>query len=340
MHRYLVSLATIGCAGSPAVVPTPSAPAGDAARPEASAPARAPSGPYLGEVAGTVPTMFGRGIVSRRFQELNAAFSPSGDELFFTLSNPGRTTYTLVHMERRADGSWQGPVVAPFSGRHPDADPLFTADGKRLYFISRRPITGAGAAKDFDIWYVDKIAAGWGQPVNVGSPVNTPEDEYYVSITRTGTLYWSRQGDVLRGVPTGGSYRVEPLGAGVNTKFDEFDPYVAPDESYLIFSSGGRPDSLGSVDLYVSFRVDGEWQPARSLGSSINSKYFEYCPIVSPDGAHFFFTSYRVPDAPATEHLTIERLIESFDAIDNGMGNIYWMKADFLERMRSGGDPL
>ncbi len=76
---------------------------------------------------------------------------------------------------------------------------------------------------------------------------------------------------------------------------------MAPDESYLIFASFGRLDSLGSADLYVSFRVDGKWQPARSLGTSINSKAFEYCPIVSPDGRHFFFTSYRKPEAGAPE---------------------------------------
>lgn len=72
-------------------------------------------------------------------QELNAAFSPAGDELFFTLADPARTHDTLLRMVRGADGVWDGPEVAPFSGLHADADPLFSDDGQRLYFISKRP---------------------------------------------------------------------------------------------------------------------------------------------------------------------------------------------------------
>ncbi len=302
-------------------------------------------GQYLGEVAGEAPVMFGRGVVSRRHQELNAAFSPAGDELFFTLADPSRTHYTLLRMVRGADGVWKGPEVAPFSGVHADADPVFSEDGQRLYFISKRPRDAAQAAKDFDIWSVEKTQAGWGEPVNLGAPINTPDDEFYVSVTRTGSIYWSRKGDIYRAVPAGGSYKVEPLGAAVNGKTasgktDEFDPFVAPDESYLIFASFGRPDSLGSADLYVSFRVDGKWQPARSLGPSVNSKAFEYCPIVSPDGRHFFFTSYRKPEAGTPEQATtVEQLVASFDAIENGMGNIYWMKSDFLDAMRKEAGP-
>jgi WD40-like Beta Propeller Repeat len=108
---------------------------------------------------------------------------------------------------------------------------------------------------------------------------------------------------------------------------------------YLIFASD-RPDSLGNADLYVSFRVDGAWQPARNLGPAINSKHFEYCPIMSPDGAHFFFTSCKRPDAPPPERpASLAQLIAAFDEIENGLGNIYWLKADFLEQMRAGGAP-
>ena len=138
--------------------------------------------------------MFGRGVVSRRHQELNAAFSPAGDELFFTLADPSRTHYTLLRMVRGADGVWKGPEVAPFSGVHADADPVFSEDGQRVYFISKRPRDAAQAANDFDIWSVEKTQAGWGEPVNLGAPINTPDDEFYVSVTRTGSILLEPQG--------------------------------------------------------------------------------------------------------------------------------------------------
>jgi hypothetical protein len=329
MDRFLTAVVLAGCAGSSA---SPAAPAPPP-----------PRGPYLGEVAGSAPKLFAPGVVSRQYQELNAAFSPSGDELVFTLANPQRSAYTLVHMVRQPSGVWAPPEVMPFSGRFADADPVFSTDGARLYFISRRPATAGENAerKDFDIWYVDRRGASWAEPVRFGAPVNTDADEFYISVTRGGALYFSRNDDIHRAEPSGDSYQIEKLGPAVNgEKTAEFDPFVAPDESYLLFGSIGRPDSQGSADLYVSFRVDGAWQPARSLGPAINSKYFEYCPIMSPDGAYFFFTSYKRPDAPPPERpQSIDQVIASFAQVENGLGNIYWIKADFLERMRAGGGP-
>jgi WD40-like Beta Propeller Repeat len=318
------------CAGSPAPAKAPASPA----PPAVVAPPR--SGPYLGETAGSEPAIFGRGLVSRQYQELNAAFSPSGDELFYTLADPGRSHYTLLHVRRGADGVWGEPAVAPFSGRYADADPIFSPDGARLYFISRRPVDAGTAPKDFDIWSVERTASGWGTPKNLGAPINTPDDEYYVSVTRTGVVYWSRKGDIYRAEPGAGGYRASALPEAVNSKSDEFDPFVAADESYVIFASF-RPDSVGSADLYVSFRDNGVWQPAKNLGPSVNSKAFDYCPIMSPDGSHFFFTSYRTPQVdPATRPpATLESLLTSFEQIENGMGNVYWMKSEFLETLRT-----
>ena len=55
-----------------------------------------PKGDYFGETVGTSAKLFAEGIVSREFQELNAVFSPNGNEFYFTLSNPLRTFYTIV----------------------------------------------------------------------------------------------------------------------------------------------------------------------------------------------------------------------------------------------------
>jgi hypothetical protein len=133
MHEAMIralALATAigGCAGASTIPAAPAPPA--------------PRGPYLGEVAGTAPKMFAPGVVSRRYQELNAAFSPSGDELVFTITEPPRTSHTLVHMVRQPGGAWSAPAVLPFSGRYSDADPIFTADGARLLHLEAPRRTG------------------------------------------------------------------------------------------------------------------------------------------------------------------------------------------------------
>src|SRR5687767_12228403 len=95
--RMSLFLVLAACASSAPPTAAPASPA-----------APAPRGPYLGEIATDRPTIFGRGVVSRRYYELNAAFSPAGDELFFTLADAGggRAGYTLLRTVRAADGTW------------------------------------------------------------------------------------------------------------------------------------------------------------------------------------------------------------------------------------------
>jgi Tol biopolymer transport system component len=299
---------------------------------------RPSAGPYFGQAASAQePRVFAPGIVSRQYQELNAAFSPDGSTFFFTIADAARTHYTLVFTEKSAGGEWSPLAVAPFSGTYADADPTFSPDGKRLYFISKRPRVGAPAdAKDFNLWYVERQGTGWGAPVDVGSDVNTPADDYYVSVTRDGVLYWSRNSKIVRAVPDGLKFRVEELPEIVNAPGTmQLDPFVAADESYVIFGSFGRADQLGSADLYISFRIEGRWQAPKSLGSTINSAAFEYCPAVSPDGQYFFFTSYRVSEqARPKGRRELQQIVNDFDQTENGLGNVYWMRADFIEKMR------
>ncbi len=72
------------------------------------------------------------------------------------------------------------------------------------------------------------------------------------------------------------------------------DPLIAPDESFLVFPSD-RPGGLGEADLYISHNINGQWQQPVAMGHGINTKRYEYCPYLTPDGKYFFFSSeYQV----------------------------------------------
>jgi len=318
--------------------PDPAAP-GAEARPSDAAPRAI--GPYLGQRARGAPALFAPGVISRRYAEMNAAFSPDGAELYFTMKDPADGSPTIV-TTRLVDGSWQPPQVAPFSGRYDDVDPMFSPDGTRLYFSSYRPREPGGPpAGDADIWYIERRGGGFGEPVHVGAPVSTPHDDFHASLTRDGALYYSvwngqrRTSDVFRARLVAGAYRVENVGAPVNTESSEYDPFVAPDESYLIFASS-RPGGRGDADLYVSFRERTRWSEPMNLGEVINSTARDYCPTVSPDGEYFFFTSKRAGDAsegrPAVS--SVAELTARYDAIENGLSNVYWLRSDFLRDLR------
>jgi Tol biopolymer transport system component len=272
--------------------------------------------PFLGQHASGTPTMFAPGIVSGPLNDLNATFAPGGGELYFSRKDATDKVATIL-VTRRTGDRWSAPQTAPFSGRYSDVDPMFTPDGKRLYFSSYRPREPGVAAADADIWFVERRRDGtFGEPVHVGAPVNTPVDDLYPSLTRDGVIYYARwdgeTGDLFRARPVGAGYDVERVASPVNSEAVEYDPYVSPDERYLVFVSS-RPGGAGGADLYVSTRAGAAWSEPRNLGSQINSAARDYCPVVSPDGTYFFFTSKR-PDAP-----------------DGGRGNVYWMTTASLQ---------
>ncbi len=279
------------------------------------------NGPYLGQKPpGKSPEIFAPGIVSTESGELNTIVSPDGEEIYFCRSSrPGPTAIMVVKME---SGKWTDPQVVSFSGTFSDMDPSMSVDGMRIFFGSTRP-SGKLNAEGCDIWIVERSAliGDWSEPVNVGEPVNTAKNENYPTTTEAGTLYFQSQGhggfgglDIFRSEFRNGKY-AEPknLGDAINSEYNDFDAFIARDESCLIFSSNGRPDGLGSGDLYISFREkNGKWMKAQNMGEIINSSSMEYCPKVSPDGKYLFFTSGR-----------------------SGNGDIYWVDAKIIEEFRS-----
>ena len=255
-------------------------------------------GPYLGQKPpGIKPEVFAPGIVSATQGVFNAAFSPDGKEFYFSVNEPGgRETMKFMMQE---NDRWAPPRPAPFVSPQNDCDPIFSFDGRRLYFISTRPKKDKRESKDWDIWYVKRTNGDWSEPINIGPPVNSDVDEYYVSLTIDGTIYFAsnRVGglgsfDIYRSKFVGGHYaKPENLGAAINTKYLEHDPFIAPDESYILFTSVDRPGGFGTGDLYISTRrKDGTWTKAKNLGKDFNTSGYDFCPIVSPDGKYFFFT--------------------------------------------------
>lgn len=280
------------------------------------------------------PAMFEPGIISTGDMELNAAFTPDGRTLYFTKRTPKYQLWAIL-VSTLNGGRWSTPRVAEFSGQYGDFDPFISPDGTQLFFSSNRPAPGK-TKTDFDIWMVKKTGAGWSSPTNLGPDINTESQEYYPSVSKSGTLYFSSNrdggkgsGDIYRSKLVDGKYsKPENLGDAINSKYFEGDPYIAPDESFLIFVSYNRPEGLGDGDLYISFNQNGAWTPAKNLGAPVNSSALDFCPNMSPDGKYFFFTSERgFADQPLSKPLTYEQFLKQIHSPGNGLGDIYRIDA-------------
>ncbi|MCE2997082.1 MAG: TolB family protein [Cyclobacteriaceae bacterium] len=288
-------------------------------------------------------SLFADGFISTPINERDFAISPDEKEIYFTIASPRSDFQTIVFCKKLKSGEWTKPEVVSFAGMYSDLEPTFSADGKTLYFASNRPVSGT-EPKDFDIWKVTREINGWSTPVNLGAPINTAEDEFYPSITKTGNLFFtaSYQG---RGIGREDIYCAEwkenkyqtpqPLDSAVNSKVDEFNAFVSPDEDYILFTCFGRRDDAGGGDLYISVKNSaGKWQPAKCL-TEMNSKYLEYCPYVSPDGKKLFFTSTRYNPVKSfttkTDYATVRNL--SSQSLNN-QGNIYWVDFEIVRKVK------
>ena len=273
--------------------------------------------PYASDRALVEPIIFSEGIISTADDESHPAFTSDGKTLYFLKNAPLFNHWTIVVSQYR-NGKWGTPEVAPFSGQYSDADPFITQDGKNLFFISTRPVDGK-PKEDTDIWMIEKKASGWSEPRHLGPLINSNSSEWFPTVTKDGTLYFGsdRPGgkgrtDIWRSKLVNGKYsEPENLGDAINSSASEVEPYIAPDESFIIFAAAGRPDGQGAFDLYISYNQNGLWTKGENLGDKINSSAWDFSPKISPDGKYFFFTSNRsFADQPLEKPLSYKELID------------------------------
>ena len=273
------------------------------------------SGPWLGQPdPGGTPERFALGIVSGHgfnSEHSPAAFSPDGTEVYWTTAFRGPITFSRI-----VDGRWTAPRPAPFLSEYGDGEPIFSPDGERLYFLSMRPLQpGAEAGKE-NIWYVEREGDGWSEPQPVDAVVNEYRHHWLFSISETGTLYFAsiRDGgygrhDIYRSPRVNGVHQPpENLGSVINTDETEHTPFIAPDESYLLFSSSGHGLEMGTgFHFLISFPgQDGEWSTPVPLDHVTAPVEQPLCPLVTADGRFMFFI---------------------------GSGDIWWTRADFIDEL-------
>jgi len=249
----------------------------------------------------TTPKIFAKDLISKSDQsEFGSVFSKDGKEFFYGVDINGRTEIRFVQSEK---GEWTESRTILSHEKYGYNDPFLSPDENELYYISNQPMNGKGEPKDIDIWYSKRTKQGWSEPINAGPNINSDKEEYYISFTNKGTMYFStnvnaeekRQGDfdIYTSERINGQYQLkQKLGPAINTNAYEADVFIAPDESYMIFCANRQNVGLGRGDLYISFKdANGDWTPSKNMGAPINSKNHELCPFVTADGKYLFYTS-------------------------------------------------
>jgi outer membrane protein OmpA-like peptidoglycan-associated protein/tetratricopeptide (TPR) repeat protein len=193
-----------------------------------------------------------------------------------------------------------GKVNSPYS----EHSPVITADEELLIFTSRRPTTTGGKIDPSDGKYFEDIYmckrnpdSTWSEPVNMGSPINTPDHDATIGISVDGQklfIYKDDKGDGnIYFSNLAGDHWAAPqkLNDFINSKSWEGNASISPDGNILYFSSE-REGGLGGKDIYMSRKLpNGDWGKAMNLGPKINTPYDEDGAYIQADGVTLYFSS-------------------------------------------------
>lgn len=255
-------------------------------------------GPYLGQKPpGSTPEAFAPGIVTTEHFEYSGVFTPDLKE-FYLIRDGGKYQESSFVVFRNEDDRWSESVISPRVGQ-----PFISPDGKTMHLGKRyktRTATGwsetKGLGPSFEGIEIMRLTASSGGTW-VFDEIGLPDGD--------GVIRYSRLVDGEREEP-------RPFSEEINTGTYNAHPFIAPDESYLIWD-GRRDSGYGSSDLYISYRQqDGSWGAAINLGDKINTDAWEASASVTPDGKYLFFHRITSP----------------------GNVDIFWVDAQVIEDLR------
>jgi hypothetical protein len=269
------------------------------------------------EPPGNIPVVFAPGLISSEENaELSCTFSPDGTEFYFGRRKPGgenRILFTKLENKK-----WSEPSPPLFTDDVWAGTPCISPDGNKLFFNSKLPLPGeTELSQDSNMWIVERTTSGWGEPQFFGTGMMKMSVSNYGNLFYTDTtMDYGESGYCFLGErkSTAEGYSEYIKVAIPMEKITSIvHPFVAPDESYIIFDSGSDPDGFGGTDLFISFKnTGGSWTEPINMGKTINSEAYEMCASVSPDGKYLFFSRFF-----------------------EGTSDLYWVSTGIIEKLKS-----
>lgn len=271
-----------------------------------------------------VAALVGAGWMSGPRNDYNLSSDAAGRTLVFARSQP-EFEQAQIFVAWREGAAWSAPQPVPFSDpRYSDSDPWLTPDGRMLYFVSNRPVSGEAPRKDLELWRVALRAEGFGKPEHLAALSSDGQELgpelhdgwlYFNSTRASGPAKMAIYRARVRGT---GFDAPEALEAPFNNGPVQGDFTLSPDGRLALFWS--QRDGSREPDLFAARRQQGGWSAAVRLPSPFNAAGLDFTPSFSSDGRALYFASMRKPawlDDPAH--------------VFNGQANVYIAPVAMIE---------
>lgn len=280
-------------------------------------------GDYLGQRTPIdTPLVFAPELISTKYLEHSSAVcSENGNTVVWcSIQDDIKKLFQM----RRINNQWTKPYLLDLfndSCKIWSDGPMFFPGTNTLFFNTpRRKSDSSGSWLDSEnrIWSAELINGDWSKPLPYNNLINS--DIRQISFTRDSTIYyvdklqgaWNEIG-IFYSRYKHGKYEIpQTMPLEISESFQNWTPFVSPDESYLIYSKCVNHGDFG--DLYITYYDENikKWSIPQNLGKPINTRAQERFPSVSPDGKFLFFTRWTK---------------------DNNQ-DVYWVKADIISILK------
>ncbi len=204
----------------------------------------------------TKPNAFPQEINSPEI-ESSACWSPDGKILYFSSDRRGGMGGADIWIaERKEDGGFREPYNPgpPLNSAFNEEYLFMHADGKTLYFSSDGPASIGG----YDVFCSRFRDSTWSEPVNLGVPVNTPDDDIYFSLSPDGKTAWYS------------SERMEGYGGQDLYRIDFQEQELKPQALHLV--NGRVMDAVSLQPLAAEIEVNDPGSNKRLLTTHSNAR--------------------------------------------------------------------
>lgn len=239
------------------------------------------------------------------------SISRNDDYMIFTRKTPDNKSVKKdalvedLYYSKNYEGFWDEAQLfpEPVNTKCNEGSACLSADGKTLYFTRcvveehKRDCNDCMGSCDLYITEMQEDST-WSKPENLGENVNSVSWDSHPTLSPTeDTLYFAssrKEGfglsDIWFTVRTGkGEWsKAQNMGPMINTRNNEYSPFINQVHNVFYFSSNGHLLNFGdlenkknyrTLDIYKSYPVDGEWSEPKNVG-----------PLVNGEDDEFYFT--------------------------------------------------